>query len=111
MHMAELLKAPGVGLNLALLIAMPTLYSYVAMIYFQPRVDPSRAALIYLAEPAFAAIFACVAAGRSMTLPAVVGAGLIFAANGVVTWLEGREGQAPQRPECSGLQPAEVEQG
>ncbi len=103
---AALLSAPGVGWNLGFLIAMPTLGSYVAMYYFQPRVDPSRAALIYLAEPVFAAIFACALAGRTMGLTAIVGAGLILAANVVVTWLEGRGKDTAQGARRTELQAA-----
>ena len=56
--------------------------------------DPTRAALIYLAEQIFAALYAYVAVGRTLSLIALFGAGLILAANVLVEVLE-RRGKRP----------------
>ncbi len=69
--------------NLLLLIALPTMIAYAFMFRFQHRLTPTRAALVYLAEPIFAALFAFVAAGRGLSTIAFVGAILIVLANGV----------------------------
>ena len=60
------------------------------LFYFQPKLDPTRAALIYLAEPIFAAFYASVAVGRTLSVIALLGAGLILAANVLVEILERR---------------------
>jgi drug/metabolite transporter (DMT)-like permease len=44
-------------------------------------VEPSRAAIIYLSEPIFAAAFAWVSEGAAMSAMALCGAGLILVAN------------------------------
>ena len=51
------------------------------MICFQPRLSASHAALIYLCEPVFAAVYAFLAMGSVLDGVAVVGAALILAAN------------------------------
>ena len=56
--------------------------------FFQPRVDPTRAALIYLVEPIFAAAYAYVATGRGLTGIGIVGAVLILVANVAVEMRE-----------------------
>jgi drug/metabolite transporter (DMT)-like permease len=70
--------------NLLLLIAFPTLMSFGIMSHFQPRVDASRATLIYLLEPIFAAGYAWLTIGRGLGRSELIGAGLILAANAVV---------------------------
>jgi len=47
--------------------------------------------LIYLAEPIFAALYAYVAVGRTLSVIALLGAGLILAANVLVEILERRQ--------------------
>jgi drug/metabolite transporter (DMT)-like permease len=79
-----------VWIHLLLLIFLPTLISFGIMSYFQPRVDPSRAALIYLMEPIFAAAYAWIAVGRSLGPIELIGASLILAANAVVEILAQR---------------------
>lgn len=49
-----------------------------------------RAALVYLAEPTFAALYGYAAAGRVLSAMAICGAGLILAANVFVEGLERR---------------------
>ncbi len=77
----HILAQPLVWQNLALLILLPTIGSFGIMMFFQPRIDPSRAALIYLLEPVFAAAYAWIAIGRKLGLMELLGAGLILAAN------------------------------
>jgi drug/metabolite transporter (DMT)-like permease len=68
----------------ALLITVSTMAAFGLMFYFQPKLDPTRAALIYLAEPIFAALYAYVAVGRTLSLSGLLGAGLILTANVLV---------------------------
>ena len=72
-----------------LLSTLTTVGAFGLMMHFQPRIDPTRAALIYLAEPVVASLWAWYTAGRSLTALAAVGAALIIAANVMV----GREGE------------------
>ena len=67
-----------------------TMIAFGLMFYFQPKLDPTRAALIYLAEPIFAALYAYMAVGRTLSTIALLGAGLILAANVLVEILERR---------------------
>lgn len=50
-----------------------------------------HAALVYLAEPIFAALYAYAAVGRVLSAMAICGAGLILAANVFVEGLERRQ--------------------
>jgi drug/metabolite transporter (DMT)-like permease len=68
-----------------LLTTLTTVAAFGLMMRFQPRIDPTRAALIYLAEPVVAALWAW----RRMDLLGIVGAALIVAAN----VLAGHEGE------------------
>jgi drug/metabolite transporter (DMT)-like permease len=70
--------------NILLLVAGPTLVSFGLANVYQPRVHAIRAVLIYLLEPIFAAIFAWMWTGRSMTAGMMMGGALILAANAVV---------------------------
>jgi drug/metabolite transporter (DMT)-like permease len=54
-------------------------------IRYQPRLDPSRAGMIYATEPAFAALFA-LAWGESIGTLAWIGGGLIMAGAAVSEW-------------------------
>ena len=67
-----------------------TLIAFGLMIFFQPKVDPTRAALIYLTEPVFAALFAWWLTGRGLGPTGIAGAGLIITANSLVEWLQAR---------------------
>jgi hypothetical protein len=67
-----------------LLVVIATMTAFGLMFYFQPKLDPTRAALVYLGEPIFAALYAYVAVGRALSAVALVGAGLILAANVLV---------------------------
>jgi drug/metabolite transporter (DMT)-like permease len=75
-------------LDVVLLIVVSTMAAFGLMFYFQPKLDPTRAALIYLAEPIFAALYAYVAAGKGLSAVAILGASLILAANALVELME-----------------------
>jgi drug/metabolite transporter (DMT)-like permease len=86
----ELITSSGIWLNMTLLIVISTMTAFGLMFYFQPKIDPTRAALIYLAEPIFAALYAYLAVGRRLSPIAVVGALLILVANALVECLKRR---------------------
>jgi drug/metabolite transporter (DMT)-like permease len=86
----ELVLMPAVGSNVALLAIFPTLLSFGLQFRFQPRLDPSRAALIYLMEPIFASLFALMLNGRGLNGIAVMGAALIIVANLLVELVASR---------------------
>ena len=69
------------AIDLALLTVFCTLVAFGSMTIFQPRIDPTRATLIYLLEPIFAAAYAWVALGEAMTKAGAAGAALILLAN------------------------------
>jgi drug/metabolite transporter (DMT)-like permease len=85
----------AVWLNVLLLVIFPTLYSYTAMNIYQPRIDPTRAALIYLMEPLFAAAYAYLARGRTLDWQSLAGAALILTANLLVEFLTSRKRSRP----------------
>jgi drug/metabolite transporter (DMT)-like permease len=82
-------------LNVLLLTAFPTLGAFSLLNHYQPKLDPTRAALIYLIEPIVAAAYAWVAAGRALDAMTLAGATLILAANGLVEVLSARGRDAP----------------
>ena len=89
-----LLIGTDLWIDVILLVVMSTMAAFGLMFYFQPRLDPTRAALIYLAEPVFAALYAYLAVGRALSTIALLGASLILAANVLVEILARR----PRRP-------------
>jgi drug/metabolite transporter (DMT)-like permease len=89
-RVATLVFSPDVFINLALLVVIPTLGAYGLLNYFQPRVDATRAALIYMVEPIFASAFAWYMTGRGLEKTGLVGAALILLANLVVELLAAR---------------------
>jgi drug/metabolite transporter (DMT)-like permease len=92
-HAPEVMRNSALVMDVALLTLLPTIGAFGLQFRFQPRVDPARAALIYLMEPIFASIFALAITGRRLGLIAVVGAALIVVANLLVEIVSGR-GQA-----------------
>jgi drug/metabolite transporter (DMT)-like permease len=86
----QLLALPAVSINLALLVVLTTVGAYGLLTFFQPLVDPTRAALIYLIEPIFASLYAYVARGHALGRLAILGGALIVLANAIVEWLEAR---------------------
>ncbi len=94
-HAGSLLALPEVGPNVVLLALFPTVAAFGLQFRFQLRVDPSRAALIYLMEPIFASLFAWLIAGRGLTPVAMMGAAMIIEANLMVELIGAhRDGQA-----------------
>jgi drug/metabolite transporter (DMT)-like permease len=85
----RILSVPQVWINLGLLVVFTTIGSFGLLNFFQPKVDPTRAALIYLVEPIFAAGYAYIATGRGPTSAIEIsGALLILVANVVVEMRE-----------------------
>jgi drug/metabolite transporter (DMT)-like permease len=64
-----------------LLLAVLGSSSFAFMNLYQPRVEPTRAAVVYMLEPIFAAAFAWAVEGAAMTQTALVGAALILLSN------------------------------
>ena len=58
--------------------------------HFQPHIDPTRAALLYLVEPIFASLYAWLATGRGLSPLAAAGAGLILIANVLVELIQSK---------------------
>lgn len=67
--------------NMLLLVVFSTIIAGGIMVFYQPRVDPTRAAMIYLTEPIFASAFAYFLIDEKMTVKAMIGGALILAAN------------------------------
>ncbi|MEO6435565.1 MAG: EamA family transporter, partial [Tepidisphaeraceae bacterium] len=88
--MMQLASHADVWMNLLLMIVLVTIVSFGLQTHFQPRLDPTRAALLYLVEPIFAAGYAWVMAGKSLAPLAVAGAGLIVVANLMVEIIQSR---------------------
>src|SRR5687767_2747430 len=76
----QLMTSPGVGLNLALMILFVTIGAFGLQTFFQPSIDPTRAALLYLVEPIFAALYPWIMHGRGLSAIATAGALLILIA-------------------------------
>jgi drug/metabolite transporter (DMT)-like permease len=75
---------------------------------YQPQVSPSRAALIYLLEPVFSSVFSVWLGYDQVTVPLLLGGGLILAGNLLVEvpgWLRSRPIAQPAAP------PAERDRG
>ena len=89
---------PDVRLNLLLMIVLGTICAFGLQTHFQPRIDPTRAALLYLVEPIFAASYAWVMAGKALATIAVAGAALIVLANLLVEILQSRRPRPIDEP-------------
>ena len=86
----HLVTTDMIWLNVLLLVVISTMGAFGLMFYFQPQLDPTRAALLYLAEPVFAALFAYIVAGRTLSFIALCGAVLLLIANVLVEFLARR---------------------
>jgi len=93
MTVARVLHVRQVWLNLSLLSAFTTLGAFGLLTRFQPRLDATRAALIYLLEPIFAAIYAAIAVHHRIGARGVIGAALILVANLLVEIISSRQKQ------------------
>jgi drug/metabolite transporter (DMT)-like permease len=79
-----------VWMNILLLTIFSTLVGYGILTYYQPKIDATRASLIYLAEPVYAALFAWLLIGMAMSRVEIIGASLILIANVAVEVLGSR---------------------
>jgi drug/metabolite transporter (DMT)-like permease len=95
-RMMHVLSVRAVWLNLALLTVFTTLLAFGLLTFFQPQIDPTRAALTYLAEPIFATAYAAIFAGHAANRLTLVGAALILIANLLVELLSS---PTPAQPE------------
>jgi drug/metabolite transporter (DMT)-like permease len=90
--LARLVLLPGVGWNLFLLSLLTTMAAFGLLTHYQPRLEPTRATLIYLMEPVIAAVYAAAFAGHRIGHLAICGAVLILSANLFVELLSSRQG-------------------
>jgi drug/metabolite transporter (DMT)-like permease len=81
---ADMLRSGSVVRDLMLLGVLSTAMAFHWMNKYQPRLTPTRAALIYLLEPVFAALFAVPAGYDSITLRMLAGCSLILGGNVLV---------------------------
>jgi drug/metabolite transporter (DMT)-like permease len=85
------LQVPIWGLAL-----VSTVFTLTILIRYQPRLDPSRAALLYVLEPAFAATFAVMLHGEAFGGYKLVGCIMLLGANVLVE--ARRPGRGRNRP-------------
>ena len=71
---AHILAQRDVWLNVLLLAAFPTIAAFGLLTRFQPRIDPTRAALLYLIEPVVATSYAAIVAHHLIDHRATAGA-------------------------------------
>jgi len=79
--------------RLLLLVCFPTVAAFGILTHFQPRIDATRASLLYLFEPVFAAIYDYLENGRMLIPIALAGATLIIVANVLVELWSRRRGE------------------
>jgi drug/metabolite transporter (DMT)-like permease len=95
----EILRQPAVVRDVLLLTMLSTILATHLMSTYQPRVSASRAALIYLLEPVFAAVLSIIVGHDSVTGRLVLGGALILSGNALVElplWIRNRRGKAPE---------------
>jgi drug/metabolite transporter (DMT)-like permease len=80
----EILRQPAVLRDVLLLTLLSTMLATYLMSTYQPRVSASRAALIYLLEPVFAAVLSVVVGHDSITGRLLLGGALILSGNALV---------------------------
>jgi len=78
---ANNLRSPGVALDLFLLTVFCTVLAFHWMTVYQPQVSASRAALIYLLEPLFSAVFSIAWGYDEVTPRLLLGGGIILGGN------------------------------
>ena len=89
-RLIDLMSHPPIGLNVALLTVLVSMGAFGLQFRFQPHIDPTRAALLYLMEPIFASMYAWAVAGRGLSGVEMIGAAMILAANLMVEALQAR---------------------
>jgi drug/metabolite transporter (DMT)-like permease len=95
--MTGMLADPKAQLNIIRLTLFPAVIGFHLMNVYQPRVTASRAALIYLLEPVFAAAYSVWHGHEQVTASLLAGGALILAGNLVIelpNWLPRRATQA-----------------
>jgi drug/metabolite transporter (DMT)-like permease len=80
----EILQKPDVARDVLLLTLLSTILATHLMSTYQPRVSASRAALIYLLEPVFAAVVSVKVGHDSVTGRLLLGGALILSGNALV---------------------------
>lgn len=90
---------PRLALAVALTALLATALATFLQMRYQPRLDPTRAALLYTMEPVFAALFATWW-GESITAPAWTG-GLLIAAGAAISETRPRFLRARKAPTTS----------
>lgn len=95
-RIVHVLAERAVWLNTLFLVVFSTLISFTLLNFFQPRIDPTRAALIYLIEPIFGALYAWLMTGRGLDRKGLAGAVLIIVANLLVELYSRRKGEAEE---------------
>lgn len=106
MQAVQSLSSGGAWLCLALLVGPCTLGSFLWMNRWQPFVSATTAGLIYCLEPVFASLFALVLPGllslsmgiryanETVTLPMLLGGGLILLANVFMQWPASKDAES-----------------
>jgi drug/metabolite transporter (DMT)-like permease len=82
--MADMLQQGAILRDLVLLALLSTAVAFHWMNVYQPQVSANRAALIYLLEPLFSAVFSVIGGHDQTTVQLVVGGGLILGGNFLV---------------------------
>lgn len=106
--LAELLQQPAVVRDMLLLTLLSTVLATHLMATYQPRVSASRAALIYLLEPVFAAILSVIVGHDSVTGRLILGGALILSGNALVELPLLIRGLRRKRPENDALPATET---
>jgi len=108
-RIVHLVRVPEIGVNLALMVALVTVGAFGLQTHFQPRLDVTRAALLYLVEPVFAAAYAWVVGGHALGATAMAGALLILAANALVELIQAHRARAGAASLDAGTGPAIID--
>jgi len=101
---AGMLQRGTILRDLSLLTLLSTVLAFHWMNAYQPRVGANRAALIYLLEPVFSAVFSLIGGHDDWSLRLLVGGGLILGGNFLVelpTWLRSIPPKTNQASEVS----------
>jgi drug/metabolite transporter (DMT)-like permease len=94
----EVLRQPAVVRDVLLLTMLSTILATHLMSAYQPRVPASRAALIYLLEPVFAAVLSIILGHDSVSARLLLGGALILSGNVLVElprWIRTIRGKHP----------------
>jgi drug/metabolite transporter (DMT)-like permease len=93
---ADMTARPAVLRDLVVLVLLPTVLAFHWMNRYQPHVSAGRAALIYLLEPVFAAVFSVLWGHDELTGRLFAGGGMILAGNLLIEvpyWLRQWQGR------------------